>query len=115
MLWTAVKDANLLLALLLELAVYASAAWCAWTRTGRRRLKPLTALAAVTLLATVWGTFCAPAAAHPLHGPARAAVELAWYAAGLAALFAAAPPARRRTLAAAFAGALALSTAIGHI
>lgn len=65
-----------------ELAVYAAAAWWAWTGPARRATRLLAAVLAVTGLAVLWGRFAAPAAAHPLHGAARAAFELCWFGAG---------------------------------
>lgn len=52
---------------------------------GSRWARLLTAAAALTVFAAVWGAFASPRAEHPLHGPGRAVFELAWYATGLAA------------------------------
>ncbi|MFD0076803.1 DUF2568 domain-containing protein [Streptomyces sp. NPDC127166] len=82
-----------------ELAVYAAAAWWAWTGPARRATRLLAAVLAVAGLAVLWGWFAAPTAAHPLHGVARAAFELCWYGAGALAAYRAYTARRRRTAA----------------
>ncbi|MFE0460433.1 YrdB family protein [Kitasatospora sp. NPDC058965] len=105
---TALTAASATLAFLLEMAVYVSAAWWALTRSTRRAFRLALAAAAVLLLAAVWGQFGAPTAAHPLHGPARAALELLWFGTGALALRTAKGP--RAALW--FTAAWALSTAL---
>jgi hypothetical protein len=106
--------ANDTLAFLLELAVYASVAYWGFTRKLRLSFRLALAAGAVALAALVWGQFGAPSATHPLHGPARAALEVAWFGSGNLALLAA----KGRRTALCFTGAWALSTllraAVGH-
>lgn len=73
------------LAFLLEIGVYAAAGWWGLTRRTRLAVRLLLAVSLVGLLAVVWGLFGAPSAAHPLHGAARAALELCWFGAGAGA------------------------------
>ncbi|MEU1230764.1 DUF2568 domain-containing protein [Streptomyces sp. NPDC005828] len=82
-----------------ELAVYAAAAWWAWTRPARRAARLATTALTVAGLALLWGEFAAPTAAHPLHGAARAVFELCWYGAGSLAAYRAYTTRRRRTAA----------------
>ncbi|MDJ0347512.1 YrdB family protein [Streptomyces sp. H10-C2] len=96
------------LAFLLEIGVYAVAGWWGFTRRVPLVLRLLLASGLVILFALVWGLFGAPSAAHPLHGAARAALELCWFGAGTAAW--AATKGRRAALW--FAGAWLLSTAL---
>ncbi|MGW4896193.1 DUF2568 domain-containing protein [Kitasatospora sp. NPDC004240] len=70
-----------------ELAVYAAAGCWAWRRPGRRAVRLAAVVAAVAVLAVLWGRFAAPTADHPLHGAARVAFELCWFGAGAAAAF----------------------------
>ncbi|GAA4587860.1 hypothetical protein GCM10023194_38020 [Planotetraspora phitsanulokensis] len=109
--WTAVKDADLLLALLLELAVYASACYWGFTRGSTRLIKVLAGLGAPAVFIVVWGGFGAPTASHPLHGLARVALEICWYGGGAAALAAS----RGRRAASVFVALYLLSTAVQHL
>ena len=79
------------LGFLLELACYVSAGYWGFTRRALARpLRLLLAVGAVALLVVVWGQFGAPSGAtYPLHGVGRAVLELVWFGAGAAALFAA--------------------------
>jgi hypothetical protein len=78
------------LAFLLELAVYASAGYWGFTRRALGLpLRLLLGAGAAALLITVWALFGAPSATYPLHGAGRAVLELLWFGAGAAALFAA--------------------------
>jgi hypothetical protein len=108
---TAVKDANDVLAFLLELVVYASA--CYWGATLRRGwpIRVLAGLGAPAVLIAVWSLFGAPTAIHPVHGIARAALEICWYGAGAAAITAT----QGRRWAAAFVIAYLISTAILYL
>jgi hypothetical protein len=111
MLWNAVKDTNLLLAFLLELAVYASACYWGFTRSPKWLIKLLAGLGAPTVFIVVWGLFGAPTASHPLHGLARAVLEICWYGGGAATLAAS----RGRRAAAAFIALYLLSIAVQHL
>ncbi|MQY09861.1 YrdB family protein [Actinomadura macrotermitis] len=71
-----------------ELAVYASAVYWGLTRsTWPRRLGATGG--GLALFIAIWGTFCAPQASHPLPGPAKAALETAWFLCGALAFVAA--------------------------
>jgi hypothetical protein len=97
------------LAFLLELAVYLAAGYWGWTRRALALpLRIVLAVGAVALLIVVWALFGAPSAAHPVHGAGRAALELGWFGAGAAALFAAG----RRRLAFGFTAAWVVSTVL---
>ncbi|WP_344446977.1 YrdB family protein [Kitasatospora nipponensis] len=86
MIWHAVKDANAALAFLVELAVYAAAGYWGFTRGGGLPKRLLLAVGAPALLIVVWALFGAPSATHPVHGAARALLELCWFGSGAAAL-----------------------------
>jgi len=73
------------LAFAAEVAVYVAVGRWAWKRRGPRALRVAAAVAAVALMALVWGTFAAPTAAHPLHDTARAILEICWFGAGVLA------------------------------
>lgn len=100
--------ANAVLAFLLELGVYTAAGWWGFTRRAPLVLRLLLASALVVLFAVVWGLFGAPSAVYPLHGAARAVLELCWFGAGTAAWAAT----KGRWAAAWFAGAWLLSTVL---
>lgn len=96
------------LAFLLELAVYAAAVRFALTR---RMARPARWALAVALLAgyiAVWALFGAPGAVVPLHGAARAALDLVWF--GSAAVLLRATNLRRAPMA--FAVIYLLTTAV---
>ncbi|MFH8382656.1 YrdB family protein [Kitasatospora sp. NPDC018058] len=105
---TVLAAASATLAFLLEMSVYVSAGYWGFTRTARLPLRLALATGAVALLIVVWGQFGSPTATHPLHGPARAVLELVWFGAGDLALLAAGG--RRAALW--FTAAWALSTAL---
>src|SRR5699024_2423625 len=73
------------LAFLVEIGVYTAVGWWGFTRRAHLGLRLLLAVSLVGLFAVVWGLFGAPSAAHPLHGAARAALELCWFGAGAGA------------------------------
>ncbi len=83
------KNANLLLAFLLELAVYVSVGFWGFTASPNLAVKLLAGLGAPLVLAVVWGVFASPRASVPLHGLARAGLETLWFGSGAAALAAA--------------------------
>ncbi len=103
---SALSAVNGVLAFLLELGVYVAAGWWGCTRRMSRLPRLLLASALVVLFALVWALFGAPSAVHPLHGAARAALELCWFGAGTAAW----AMAKGRRVALWFAGAWLLST-----
>ncbi|GII28480.1 YrdB family protein [Planotetraspora mira] len=111
MLWTAVKDVDLLVALLLELAVYASACYWGFTRSADWPIKLLAGLGTPAVFVIVWAQFGAPSASHPLHDLARAALEICWYGGGAAALAAS----RGRRPAIVFVALYLVSTVIQHL
>jgi hypothetical protein len=108
--WHTVKNANAVLALLVELAVYAAAGYWGFTRDGGLPKRLLLALGVPALLALVWGYFGAPAATYPVHGPFRALLELGWFGSGAAALYAS----RGHRTALWFVAAYLLTTAIQY-
>lgn len=73
------------LAFLVEIGVYVAAGWWGFTRRAHLVLRLLLAMSLVAVFAVVWGLFGAPSAVHPLHGTARAALELCWFGAGAGA------------------------------
>ncbi|WP_055585607.1 YrdB family protein [Peterkaempfera griseoplana] len=73
------------LAFLAEIGVYVAAGWWGFTRRAPLAVRLLLAMTLVALFAALWGMFGAPSAAHPLHGAARAALELCWFGAGAGA------------------------------
>jgi len=106
---TALAD---VIAFLLELGVYVAVGHYAFTRVctcrGRRALGLAVTLATIGVYAAVWWIFGAPGATVPLHGAARAALEILWFGSGATAL---ALTGRRRT-AAAFAALYLLGVAL---
>ncbi|MCD0484569.1 YrdB family protein [Streptacidiphilus sp. ASG 303] len=107
----AVEGVDAVLAFLVELAVYAAAGYWGFTRDGGLPKRLLLALGTPALLILAWGLFGAPTAAHPVHGPARALLELCWFGSGAAALWAS----RGRRPALLFAAAYLLSTAVRFV
>ncbi len=82
----AVRNVNLLLRFLLELAVYVAVGWWGFTRSPDLAVKLALGLAGPILFAVVWAVFASPRAVRPLHGRTLAALEIAWFGAGAAAL-----------------------------
>jgi hypothetical protein len=82
----AARNANLLLAFLLELAVYVAAGWWGFTLDAALPVRVVAGLGAPLALAAAWAVFASPRALRPLRGPARAVFEGAWFGAGVAAL-----------------------------
>jgi hypothetical protein len=81
-----IRGLCLLVAFLLELAVLVSAGYWGFTVSPDLAVRLLAGLGVPVLLAVAWGVFASPRAARPLHGPVRAAFEIAWFAAGVALL-----------------------------
>ncbi|WP_306191032.1 YrdB family protein [Streptomyces sp. MK5] len=96
------------LAFLLEIGVYAAAGWWGFTRRVHLLLRLVLAVCLVALFAVVWALFGAPSAVYPLHGAARAVLELCWFGAGAGAWAAV----KGRQAALWFCGAWLLSTAL---
>ena len=106
------RDANLLLAFLLEVAVYVLVAWWATGLSSRLPLKALYCLLALVLLVTFWSLFGAESGATwPLHGWARAALDVVWYGLAAAALWAQG----RRRWAAGFVLLYAVNVSLIHL
>ncbi|MFD9127753.1 YrdB family protein [Kitasatospora sp. NPDC059571] len=104
-----VRTADDTLAFALELAVYAAVAAYGLTRRGLPRWgRWPAALALVAGWAGLWAVFGAPGAAVPLHGAARAALDLLWFGSAAAALVAMG----RRRPAVVFAALYVLTTAV---
>ncbi|MET8626778.1 YrdB family protein [Kitasatospora sp. NPDC004669] len=74
------------LAFLLELAVYAAAVWFGLTRQVTRPARWALALALPVGYVVVWALFGAPGATVPLHGVARAVLDLVWFGSAAALL-----------------------------
>jgi hypothetical protein len=83
---TVVRGLNETLAFLLELTVYASVGWWGFRRSRRLPVAVLTAIAAVGVFVVFWAVAGAPTALHPLHGTARALLDVCWYGGGALAL-----------------------------
>ncbi len=80
-----VRGANMLLMFVLEMAVYVGVVWMAVSLD-----LPVTARIAVAILlflvfAGVWALLGAPRAVRPVRGPARVALEVLWFGAGVTA------------------------------
>lgn len=87
---TAAKNANLALAFVLELAVYASVAVAAYQAVPGGRLPKLGAAAGgVIAMIVLWSVFGAPSASVTLHGAALVVFQAAWFAVGVVALLSA--------------------------
>jgi hypothetical protein len=80
--------ANHGLRFLLEIALLASLAYWGFSEQSGT-LQWVLGLGAPLLVAVVWGRFVAPKASHPTTDPLRLLLEVALFAAGVAALFAA--------------------------
>ncbi|MBO2445785.1 YrdB family protein [Actinomadura barringtoniae] len=106
-----VDPLNATVAFLLELAVYAAVGYWGFTKVARLPFRLAAAAGAVALMAVIWGLFGAPSATYPLHGPARAVLELAWFGVGAAAWL----NARGRRAAFLFAGGWVVSTSLALI
>ncbi|WP_198045576.1 YrdB family protein [Kitasatospora mediocidica] len=77
-----------LLAFLLELAVYAVAVRFGLTRRVARPGRWALALVLLVGYVVVWAVFGAPGATVPLHGVARAALDLVWFGSAAVLLWA---------------------------
>ncbi|MFC4529440.1 YrdB family protein [Sphaerisporangium dianthi] len=80
-----VKSANMALMFLLELGVYVAVGYWGFTISPNWAVKLLLGIGGPVLFAVIWGVFGAPKASVPLHGMARAALELLWFGGGVAA------------------------------
>ncbi|WP_067178664.1 YrdB family protein [Microtetraspora niveoalba] len=86
---TAAKGTNLALMFFLELGVLVSVGYWGFTLGAPLAVRILAGLGAPAVFATLWGLFAAANGARfKLHGPARAAFEIAWFGGGAAALVA---------------------------
>lgn len=108
MVLTAIRDANMVVAFALELAVYAAVCYWGFTCSRRWPVRLLAGLGAPLSFIVVWGQFGAPTADHPLHGAARAVLELVWFGGAALAL----TLRRRHRFAVAFVIVYGLSTAV---
>jgi hypothetical protein len=83
------KNVNLLVAFLLELAVLVSLVYWGWHAGTNLLLKLAAGIGIPVVFAVAWGLFAAPKASWALHGVARFAFEVVWFGSGAAALVAA--------------------------
>lgn len=86
------KGANMALMFGLELGVIASAGYWGFTLSQSWAIRLLAGLGAPALFIAAWALFGAGGGANavfPLHGLARAALEILWFGGGALALFAA--------------------------
>ncbi|GAA3812532.1 YrdB family protein [Sphaerisporangium flaviroseum] len=89
MMSTLAKGANAALMFILELGVYLAVGYWGFTLSPNWAIKLLLGIGGPVLFAVVWGVFGSPKAAIPLHGLARAALEIVWFGSGIAAAAAA--------------------------
>lgn len=89
MLLTTVKNANLGLTFLLELAVLASLCYWGFTIGSGILAQIILGVGSPVLVATIWGWWGAPRSAHRLHGFWFLVLRILFFGAGSLALFAA--------------------------
>jgi hypothetical protein len=73
------KTINEILALLLELAMFASIGYYSYTKGATPVFKWLIAIACVLVAVTLWGLFAAPKSATRLDAPLRSVFELSLF------------------------------------
>ncbi|WP_018350867.1 YrdB family protein [Longispora albida] len=105
------KNANLLLIFLLELATLAATGYWGFTLDRGWPVRILAGLGVPALLIALWALFGAPTAEYKTHGAVRVLFEAAWFGSGALALYAA----QRVTLAVTFTVALVASKALAII
>jgi hypothetical protein len=103
------RAANLAVRFLLELCALAALAYWGIETGSSVGVDLVLALGAVVAFAAIWGAWVAPRASRRLADPARLVLELALFAAAIAALAAAGRP----VLAVAFAAVLAANETLG--
>ncbi|MEU8265763.1 YrdB family protein [Sphaerisporangium sp. NPDC049002] len=79
------KGANAALMFFLELSVYGAVCYWGFTFGSEWWLKILLGVGGPVVFAVVWGVFGSPKASLPVHGLARAALEIVWFGGGIAA------------------------------
>lgn len=84
-----VKNANLLVAFLLELAVLGSLVYWGFHTGTNLALKIAAGIGIPVVFAVAWGMFAAPNASLALHGIGRFVFEVVWFGSGAVALAAA--------------------------
>jgi hypothetical protein len=84
-----VKNANLLVAFLLELAVLGSLVYWGFHAGTNLAFKIAAGIGLPVVFAVAWGMFAAPNASMALHGVGRFAFEVVWFGSGAVALAAA--------------------------
>ncbi|MFC4584749.1 YrdB family protein [Sphaerisporangium corydalis] len=82
---TILKGANAGLMFFLELGVYLAVGYWGFTLSPNWAIKILLGVGGPVLFAVIWGVFGSPKASIPLHGMARAALEILWFGGGIAA------------------------------
>jgi hypothetical protein len=82
----ALRQLNLTIAFILELAILLAVGYAALTLPLPLALQVIAALAAAILMAGLWGLLVSPRASMPLHGAANAAFQIAWFGTGAVAL-----------------------------
>jgi hypothetical protein len=87
-----VRTANLALSFLLELAVLVAVGIWGFGVGHGRLAKIALGLGGPSMFAVLWGICAAPKSTRALHGPVRAAFEVAWFGSGVAALAGAGHP-----------------------
>lgn len=85
----AMKAANLGVLFLIELGAFAAAAYWGFTLDAPTPVTWLAGLGAPLVLIVLWALFGSPRARFKTRGAGRAAFEVVWFGAGVAALFAA--------------------------
>jgi hypothetical protein len=80
------KNTNLLIAFLLELAVLASLVYWGFNAGTNLALKLAAGIGLPVVFGVLWGMFAAPNATWALHGVARLVFEVVWFGSGAVAL-----------------------------
>ncbi|GIG59986.1 hypothetical protein Lfu02_43580 [Longispora fulva] len=105
------KNLNLAVLFLLELATLAAAGYAGLTLDAGWPVRILVGLGAPAALVALWWLFGAPRASRKTHGMVRVAFEVAWFGSGAVAL----AVAGRTVLAAVFAAVFVVSKALALI